>query len=79
MVKFSEAYEICKKLFVECGYSGIGTIYQSDEAWLFSPKLEEPEYGATPIVYPRNGDTPFFYNWSPESKEKYIDNAVIIS
>ena len=46
MVRFEDAYQDCKKMFEDEGYKGVGSIYQTDEAWNFFPYLEEVEYGA---------------------------------
>lgn len=32
MTKFSEAFNLCQNKFVEEGYKGVGTIYQSKNA-----------------------------------------------
>lgn len=78
MVRFSEAYDFCRRKFIDDGYEGVGTIYQTDEAWVFWPSLSEPEYGTLPIVFPRDGKEPFFYDWSIESQEKYLDKAIVL-
>ena len=78
VVRFSDAYAVCEKKFLEEGYPGVGTIFQTDEAWVFTPKIDEVEYGTLPIVFPRNGDEPFYFDWTLESKKRYLDSAVII-
>ncbi len=77
-VKFSDAFEICKNKFIEEGYDGVGAIYQTDEAWVFCPAHEGTEYGVLPIVFPRDGREPFYFNYTLDSLTKYVDNAVII-
>ena len=79
MTKFSEAFNLCQNKFVEEGYKGVGTIYQSKNAWLFCPLFDEPEYGTLPIVFLRNGGELFCFDWNVQSVREYIDNAVVIN
>ena len=79
-MKFSEAYETCKKIFIKAGYKGVGTIYQTDKAWTFCPFHEEQEYGgAPPIIVMREGTEVRMFIRNPEYIERYIDGATVIS
>lgn len=77
---FSYAYDECKRIFLSQGYQGIGSILQSEEAWVFCPDGGETiMYGALPILWPRDGSNPVYFEYTPENMEKYMNHAVLIS
>lgn len=79
-MKFSEAYEKCKKIFLKAGYKDIGRIYQTDSAWTFCPLREEQEYGGMPpIIVMRNGQQMRWFVHDLEDIEQYIEGATVIS
>ncbi|MDO4492197.1 MAG: hypothetical protein Q4B85_14140 [Lachnospiraceae bacterium] len=73
---FSEAYEKCLDQFLRDGYKGVGTIFVSEDAWLFCPLIDGYDYDTHPIIFPKNGDEPCLFKHTPEEIEKYMNKAI---